>query len=455
MLNYKRIIFFCVFIYFPQIALSDDTHYKDMLFGGRAAGMGGAYIAISDDTSGCFYNPAGTVYAYEDSISGSGNAFYIQNYKIGEIKSPLGDETDSYDRIGESFLANFIGILRKNNAYTSCFVYLIPETVSEHQFNNYEINDKKFEYEIDWNLEDTSYLAGPSLASSLSNEISWGLGIYYHYRTGRFNQSEHTKLDLDSDGLGDTYGNLFHRGEFKEHGILYKLGLQWSPVNEIVFGIVLDQLIIYRSLYTKNSSYTFHNWIFAHGFSGGNLSSSEDDSKRSIPSHLGFGFAYYPSPSTLYALDLDFYNSIRTNIPFGFPNINDNSILPFSEPVPDHDDYQVIQKSSPQSIDLNQIYNISLGIETYVNEGNSFAFGLYTNNTSAPDPGESNVFYYDHIDMNGLSMAYSSHTINSTFSIGLVITKGEGNLVVNHFLPRKINTYPVSRNSMSLFIAVN
>ena len=54
MLNYNRIIFFCVLIYFPQIALSDDTHYKDMLFGGRAAGMGGAYIAISDDTSGFF-----------------------------------------------------------------------------------------------------------------------------------------------------------------------------------------------------------------------------------------------------------------------------------------------------------------------------------------------------------------------------------------------------------------
>jgi len=54
----------------------DDTHYKDMLFGGRAAGMGGTYIAISDDAAGCFYNPAGTVYAYEDSISGSGNAFF-------------------------------------------------------------------------------------------------------------------------------------------------------------------------------------------------------------------------------------------------------------------------------------------------------------------------------------------------------------------------------------------
>ena len=31
---------------------------------------------------------------------------------------------------------------------------------------------------------------------------------------------------------------------------------------------------------------------------------------------------------------------------------------------------------------------------------------------------------YDHIDMIGFSGAYSSHTPNSTFTTGLVLTKG-------------------------------
>ena len=76
--------------------MSDDTHYKDMLFGSRAAGVGGTYIAISDDTAGCFYNPAGTIYAYEDSISGSGNAFFSQKYNIEDIPKPSSEETGSY-----------------------------------------------------------------------------------------------------------------------------------------------------------------------------------------------------------------------------------------------------------------------------------------------------------------------------------------------------------------------
>jgi len=76
MLKYNLLIILKILIFLPQVVFGDDTHYKDMLFGGRAAGMGGTYIAISDDAAGCFYNPAGTVYAYEDSISGSGNAFF-------------------------------------------------------------------------------------------------------------------------------------------------------------------------------------------------------------------------------------------------------------------------------------------------------------------------------------------------------------------------------------------
>ncbi|MCA9664729.1 MAG: hypothetical protein KC503_04045 [Myxococcales bacterium] len=38
-----------------------DTHYQDQLIGERAAGMGGAFIALANEATGAFYNPAGIV----------------------------------------------------------------------------------------------------------------------------------------------------------------------------------------------------------------------------------------------------------------------------------------------------------------------------------------------------------------------------------------------------------
>ena len=173
-----------------------------------------------------------------------------------------------------------------------------------------------------------------------------------------------------------------------------------------------------------------------------------------MPIHYGFGVAYYPSPSTIYAFDIDYYSSTITNIPFGFPNNNYTVILPFSQPQSTENE-EAINNSFSQTLRLSETYNYSLGLETYINAENSLSFGFSSNNTSAPDAGESTACYYDHIDMIGLSGAYSSHTPNSTFTTGLVLTKGEENLIMNHFFPRKINIFPMSCSSWALFIAVN
>jgi len=68
---------------YSSITLGDQFHYKDILVGERASGLGGAFVAISDDPSGVFYNPAGTIFGLEDYLSLSANAFISsqQTYK--------------------------------------------------------------------------------------------------------------------------------------------------------------------------------------------------------------------------------------------------------------------------------------------------------------------------------------------------------------------------------------
>src|SRR3990172_2529925 len=55
--------------------MADEYHYNNILIGDRAAGMAGAYTAISDDPSGLYYNPAGIVFAPRRSFSASVNAY--------------------------------------------------------------------------------------------------------------------------------------------------------------------------------------------------------------------------------------------------------------------------------------------------------------------------------------------------------------------------------------------
>src|SRR4051794_4896151 len=40
---------------------ADEGRFQDYAAGARAAALGGAYVALSDDATGVFYNPAGLV----------------------------------------------------------------------------------------------------------------------------------------------------------------------------------------------------------------------------------------------------------------------------------------------------------------------------------------------------------------------------------------------------------
>ena len=56
-------------------ARADDTHYHDYPIGGRAVGLGGAFVALASDPSGLYYNPAGIVDSRHHSVQISTNLY--------------------------------------------------------------------------------------------------------------------------------------------------------------------------------------------------------------------------------------------------------------------------------------------------------------------------------------------------------------------------------------------
>lgn len=64
-------------------ARADDTHYQDFLVGGRAVGLGGAFCALADDSSGVWYNPAGLADVGSSSLQLSTSLYGFERGRIG------------------------------------------------------------------------------------------------------------------------------------------------------------------------------------------------------------------------------------------------------------------------------------------------------------------------------------------------------------------------------------
>ncbi len=102
---------------------TNEYYYKNMLVGERAFGLGGAYVAISDDPSGVFHNPAGLVYSLENYVSLSANAFMSSEQKFKDVY-PGQDHTYT----SEGFVPSFFGFIQNWGKSKVGFAIAVPHT---------------------------------------------------------------------------------------------------------------------------------------------------------------------------------------------------------------------------------------------------------------------------------------------------------------------------------------
>ncbi|MBK8394961.1 MAG: hypothetical protein IPL26_06895 [Leptospiraceae bacterium] len=84
-----------------------------MVFGEKAAGLGGAYTAISDDPSGAYYNPAGLTFAYDNSVSLSASNITRTSKSYQNVIGP----GQGYLRDSQNYIPNFFGIVKEVGKY--------------------------------------------------------------------------------------------------------------------------------------------------------------------------------------------------------------------------------------------------------------------------------------------------------------------------------------------------
>ncbi len=353
---------------------ADDAHYKNMLIGERAATMGGSYVAVSDDSTGCYYNPGGIAYAVGDSLSGSGNVMHRMKINYYEA---IG--TKDWLRNSEALVPNYFGVLKKIKSYSFCFSYVVPEAYIEHQDLVFEYPLPKVKkYYTSLHSEDITYLMGPSAAMSLGEDISIGFTLYYHYRS--FMRQQHYFIE-ETDG---SYEIFYQSIKLREDGLMTKIGAQWSPLNLLTLGVTLDQTLLVNAPYQGDLSY--HTSDNSTGKSS--MSRATSNFKRNLPIHIAFGAAFFPTPSQLYTFDIDYYHA--------------------------------------QEKGRADVINYSGGTEYYINPTNAVRLGLFTNYTNLPQPDSSTTPPYEYIDIYGTSFGYTSYSSSSSLTFGAIYSSGTG-----------------------------
>ncbi len=371
-------------------AYADDLHYNNILVGDRAAGMGGAYTAISDDPSGLYYNPAGIVFAPGRSFSASVNAY---QYSKKTYKDVLGG--NGWERVSSNLLPNYFGVIQPLGSGKIGFSYAVPDTRLENQAQTFENLGTTTRYVINMNDTDYTYNFGPSYAIKLNDRLSVGGTLYMHYRDRQLISNQLQNLVPADYEWRNSYDST------SEWGVKPVLGVMWAPKDKLSLGLTVSKTSMI------SSSRRIQNTIRSAG-SGSTVPSysvweSSDD--RQFPWVTTAGAAYFPSESLLVSADLSLYSA-------------ESYTLTFKEKSSGAADALRNPKSST--------FNAAIGAEYYPNAKIAFRGGLFTNMANTPTLSTGASGQPEHVDMYGVSLSASHFTRSSSLTLGGSYSYGLG-----------------------------
>ena len=399
------ILIACMTAFSNSAALADDFHYTNLLIGERASGMAGAYTAVSDDATGLYYNPAGTVYTSGRSLSASVNAYYSTTKTY---KNVIGG--NGWERKSSSLLPNYFGVVQPLGKFKVGLSYAVPESImsdQEQTFHDLQLNPslQPFNpgvnittYLINFNDESNTYNFGPSIAKELTDNFSAGLTLYYYQRkTLRIlNQ-----LIKTSNGGSERTTDYFHTSE---SGVRPILGFMWSPLDNVSVGLAMSKVFINQSETSFHTSFQRENLAVGPNPGDSNAVSLPDapsvtSQKRIMPKQVSLGAAWFPSASLLLSADLNY---------FSVKNVGDIVTL----------------KDTKE--DFEDVLNFAVGAEYYLSRNFAVRAGFFTDYANTQKVGTGGVNQNEHIDIYGVTASVSHFTGNTAVTVGGGTTYGQG-----------------------------
>jgi long-chain fatty acid transport protein len=399
------VLFFFVLIAITD-ALADESHYINSIVGDRASGMAGAYTAVSDDSSGCYYNPAGIAFAPANKFSASVNAISTAKKVYKNVLTTLSGTSMDWEQESFSLLPNYFGIVQQFGPGMLGFSYAVPDSAQMRQkqsFSNIAGVQPINTLTININNHDKAYLFGPSYSYRVSDSLSVGATLYYYYRDSELIYNQFAMFEDGAEAIINLHTTR------TDQGVKPMLGLIWDPVDNVSVGLTVSKLWVFDSDRDVQEIQTDYPDDPANIL----LSRASYSDKTRFPLSTALGLAWFYSPSLLFAMDIKYYPDIE---------------------------------------EKKYVLNAALATEFYPTDSFAVRTGIYTDLSNAPDLTTAAMSEVDQIDLYGLTLSGTLFSGKSSVSLGLDWCFGSGDSQVN---AARTQIYDVDYSQLTVHISTS
>jgi long-chain fatty acid transport protein len=388
--------------------LADDYHYQNVLIGERAFGLGGAFTAVANDSSGCFYNPAGIPYLERSTFSLTSSVYSMQNQTTQDVFDFI--EGSQNIEVSSSQLVpipSTVATLKKLSDRTTMGICAIVNNFKKISLDTKTSSDV-LEYSLRRVVSDQTIFVGIPVGIKVIGNLSIGFSPFYVNRTYSLTN---TITNLPPNQVDPTITISTADFFFTHSSLLALTGIRFTPYKDFRIGFS------YRSpqlRFSSNGSVFITIVDENENFIGGaNYNQAFKDltvESHDNPQKFTFGIAYEKPKRFATMFDVSYYVG---NKEFSLTKLTiDNQEIPIGK---------IFQKN---------ILNYNLGVEYYTSPSIALRGGFYTNYSSnsltVSDVIAQLEANQDMIDLLGMTMSLGYETKYSSFTLGLGIAWGSG-----------------------------
>ncbi len=376
-----------------------EFNHKHLLTGQRAAGLGGAYVALADNNTGMFYNPAGMVHAAELQTSAAIN---LISASFAEYDKVFGNAR--YRRESLEIVPGFLGSMWQGGDLRFGASVVVVDSSNEDAsdiFRDVRIgNDEPYdELFVQNDYQTRTYDLGFSVAGAWNPRLSWGATLYLNYRDKDASLLQRLSRNdpQGSEGQDSTAILVASNTEDTQFGIRPVLGLMYRK-HQYSLGASVSRV------YAISRDYRYN--FIGDAQAGGNLAISfADTADQGLNGAWQLALAgawFLPNSDAILTLQLEHF----------LPRPAAGSPAPGQLP--------------PRDIDRHRVTNVAFGMEIPWNLRWSSRFGLYSDLANTEVAGAGPFERREEIDMYGISFSLSRRNSGMNWTVGAQVAMGEG-----------------------------